>query len=330
MILVTGGAGYIGSHVNLVLNEAGLETIVLDDLSLGHREMVVGRSLLQGDFGDTALLDIIFTENKIDAVVHLAAFTDVDDSICRPSDYYKNNVVKTLALLDAMIRHSVKQIIFSSTSAVYEEKDGQSDYVETDTQLPLCPYGRSKLFIERTLSDYQIAYGLNYVAFRYFNAAGADPSCRIGEWHEPEPHLIPVVLDVALGRRKQIHVFGTDYPTRDGTCVRDFIHVFDIAGAHLKAIEHLQEGRECGVFNLGYGTGFSVAEIIDACRKITGRNITAITSNRRPGDAASSIANCSKARDILGWHPQYNNIDNVIASAWNWHKHLHGKLKPNG
>ena len=327
MILVTGGAGYIGSHVNLVLTEMGHGTVVLDDLSLGHRELADSGELVVGDFGDADLVGQLITTHAIDTVVHLAAFTDVDDSIRRPADYYANNVVKTLRLLDTLVARGVRRFVFSSTSAVYAENSGAL-YREDDLKKPLCPYGRSKLFIETVLEDYRLAYGMEYVAFRYFNAAGADPKGRIGEWHEPEPHLIPVILDVALGRRADIKIFGTDYPTRDGTCVRDFIHVMDIAGAHALAIEHLAKGRASGAFNLGYGTGYTVAEVIEACRRVTGRPIPAIPSGRRPGDGAASIADCVRAKEVLGWRPGFADLDEIIRSAWAWHRRLHGVDAP--
>ncbi|MEY4501953.1 MAG: hypothetical protein RIS52_1843 [Pseudomonadota bacterium] len=324
MILVTGGAGYIGSHVNLALSEAGHETIILDDLSMGHSELVVAGRLVRGDFGDRALLDTLFSENKISCVVHLAALTDVDDSIARPADYYQNNVLKTITLLTAMKDHGVGQFLFSSTSAVYAD-DAPVPYTEKSLTDPICPYGRTKLFVEKMLADYRQAYGLSYAIFRYFNAAGADPQGRVGEWHEPEPHLIPVILEVARGRRDAIYLFGTDYPTHDGTCVRDFVHVMDIAGAHVAALNHLNAGGGSDVYNLGYGTGYSVAEVIEACKRVTNRNITVIPTDRRPGDGAISIADCSHAMEQIGWKPQFNDLGQIIESAWKWDLALHAR-----
>jgi UDP-glucose 4-epimerase len=324
MILVTGGAGYIGSHVNLALSEAGHDTIILDDLSMGHAELVVAGRLVQGDFGDRALLDRLFSEHRIECVVHLAAFTDVDDSIARPADYYQNNVLKTITLLTAMKEHGVGKFIFSSTSAVYAD-DAAVPYTEKSQTDPICPYGRTKLFIERVLADFRVAYGLNYAIFRYFNAAGADPQGRVGEWHEPEPHLIPVILEVARGQRESISLFGTDYPTPDGTCVRDFIHVMDIAGAHVAALNHLNAGGDSDIYNLGYGTGYSVAEVIEACKTITNREIKVVPSGRRAGDGAISIADCSHAMDKIGWKPQHNDLGKIIESAWQWDLALHAR-----
>lgn len=323
MILVTGGAGYIGSHVNVLLADKGISTLVLDDLSLGHRELVVAGEFIRGDFADTDLLSSLFKQYDIDTVVHLAALTDVDDSIARPKDYYDNNVVKTLRLLETMIACGVHRFIFSSTSAVYAE-EAEAPYTETSPMTPICPYGRSKLFIEQALEDYRVAYDLQYVAFRYFNAAGADPGGRVGEWHVPEPHLIPVVLEVAQGRRENIKIFGTDYPTRDGTCIRDYIHVMDIAGAHARAVDYLANGGESGAFNLGYGTGTSVAEVIEVCRRITKHEIPAIPSARRPGDGAASIADCSRAMNVLGWKPQFGQLEEIISTAWEWQQRLPG------
>jgi UDP-glucose 4-epimerase len=319
MILVTGGAGYIGSHVNALLSDHGIKAVVVDDLSIGHGEMVGS-----GEFviGDKHALEKVFTSYRIEHVVHLAAFAYVDDSIARPREYYNNNVANTLRLLDTMLEHDVKNFIFSSTSAVYADS-ATGPLFEGSPKVPNCPYGRSKLFIEQVLQDYRVAYGMKYVAFRYFNAAGADPKGRVGEWHEPESHLIPVVLDAALGKRKDIKIFGTDYPTQDGTCVRDFTHVMDIAGAHMEAIKYLAQGGESEIFNLGSGTGHSVAEIISAARRVTGRKIEAVPSGRRAGDVAISIADCTRAKSLLSWQPQHADLDEIIGSAWRWHQQLY-------
>ena len=326
MILVTGGAGYIGSHVNKELNRQGYVTLVLDNLYTGHKELVKKGIFIEGDFGDNKLLRMIFKEYPIEAVCHLAAFTEVDESVEQPLKYYENNVKNTITLLDVMLENKVKKFVFSSTSAVYSEV---SDVLITEdfTLAPLSPYGRSKLMIDEILNDYNKAYGFNYVAFRYFNAAGCDVEGDVGEWHEPEAHLIPVVLDVAIGKRDHIKIFGNDYETPDGTCVRDYIHVLDIANAHVAALQNFNKKNVSGVFNLGYGKGFSVLEIVELVRKVTGKKIESINWQRRAGDAPSSIASSEKAKNILGWTPKYNDLNLIIESAWDWHLKLQKILK---
>lgn len=318
MILIVGGAGYIGSHMNKILNRHGMETVVLDNLIYGHREAVKWGKFIEGDLADTALLDRIFTEYPIEAVMHFSAYAYVGESVEKPAKYYNNNVVNTLHLLDAMRRHDVKYFIFSSTCATYGEPK-QMPIVEDMPQNPINPYGRTKLMVEMILEDYHQSYGLNYCALRYFNAAGADPECEIGELHNPETHLIPLVLDVAIGKRKSISVFGTDYPTTDGTCVRDYIHINDLADAHVRALEYIRKNNCSEKFNLGNGCGYSVKEIIEMARKVTGEDIPVVYAERRPGDPPKLIGSAEKAKRILGWAPKFN-LESIIQTAWAWHQ----------
>lgn len=317
MILVVGGAGYIGSHINKMLCEMGYETVVFDNLVYGHREAVQG-ILEIGDLADTARLDEIFEKYPIDAVFHFAAYAYVGESVSNPAKYYNNNVANTLHLLDAMVKHSVKYIVFSSTCATYGVPE-KTPIVEEMEQKPINPYGASKLMIERILSDYHNAYDLHYCCLRYFNAAGADPEGKIGESHTPETHLIPLVLAAAAGDRENIRVFGTDYPTRDGSCIRDYIHVTDLADAHIKAMNYLKNGGESTCMNLGNCIGSSVLEIIDAAREVTGRDIPVEISGRRPGDPPILVGSAEKAKSILGWSPQYEDIKTILQHAWNWY-----------
>ena len=318
MILVTGGAGYIGSHYVLQSISEGAELVVLDNLAYGHREAVPdGVELIVGDMADRDLLDKLLTEKQIDAVVHFAAFAYVGESVTAPRKYYGNNTVATLNLLNAMVDHGVDKFVFSSTCATY----GNPQYTPMDEnhpQSPINPYGESKWFVEKILKSYNHAYGLNYTALRYFNAAGCDPEGRIGESHDPETHLIPLILQAALGTRESIGVFGTDYDTPDGTCIRDYIHVLDLARAHNLALNLLRDGGESGVFNLGTGCGSSVQEVIDACRRVTGRPINVVEHPRRAGDPPRLIAGAAKASSILGWEPKYTDLDEIITTAWNW------------
>lgn len=320
MILIAGGAGYIGSHVNKELNARGYDTLVLDNLSTGHREFVQWGQFIEGDLADCELLERIFTEYPIDAVMHFSAFAYVGESVEKPMKYYNNNVVNTLHLLDAMVRHDVSNFIFSSTCATYGEVD-EMPIVETMSQRPINPYGRTKLMVERILADYHQAYGLDYCALRYFNAAGADPEGCVGEWHEPETHLIPLVLDAAGGQRQSISVFGTDYPTEDGSCVRDYIHVFDLADAHIRALEYIQKNNVSEYFNLGNGKGYSVQEIIKNAEAVTGRRISVKKSARRAGDPAVLIGSAAKAERLLVWKPQYD-LQDILRTAWNWHEKM--------
>lgn len=324
-ILVTGGAGYIGSHAVLALQQAGYEVIVLDNLSYGHRELIeqgLQVKLIVGDTTDRALLDDLFATHAIAAVMHFAAFIAVGESVVEPDKYYRNNVVGTLTLLEAMAAASVKNFVFSSTCAIYGMPK-TIPMTEDHPQNPLSPYAASKQMVERILSDFDTAYGLKSVVFRYFNAAGADPQGRLGEDHQPETHLIPLVLLTALGKQESILIFGTDYPTEDGTCVRDYIHVTDLAQAHVLGLEYLMKGGESEVFNLGNGNGFSVRKVIETASQVTGKQILAVERDRRPGDAPVLVGSSEKARQILGWNPQYPDLKEIIAHAWQWHQKRH-------
>ena len=318
MILVVGGAGYIGSHVNQMLQEQGYETIVFDNLVYGHEEAVKKGILEIGDLKDMARLEEIFQRYPIDVVFHFAAYAYVGESVKDPGKYYNNNVANTLHLLDIMIKHGVKTIIFSSTCATYGTPK-QIPLVEEMEQRPINPYGASKLMIERILNDYHNAYGLRYCCLRYFNAAGADPAGEIGESHTPETHLIPLVLAAASGERKHIQIFGTDYPTKDGSCIRDYIHVTDLADAHIRAMGYLKSGKESACFNLGNGIGHSVLEVIAAAREVTGREIPVRLHERRAGDPPTLVGSAKKAERELGWIPQYGDIKTIVSHAWNWY-----------
>ncbi|BAW96969.1 UDP-glucose 4-epimerase [[Synechococcus] sp. NIES-970] len=324
-VLVTGGAGYIGSQAVLSLQRRGYRVIVLDNLVYGHRDLVesvLKAELIVGDTGDRPLLDQIFADYAIDAVMHFAAYAYVGESVTEPAKYYRNNVVGTLTLLEAMVAAGVKQFVFSSTCATYGEPT-EIPIPESHPQNPINPYGMSKLMVEKILWDFDRAYGLRSVMFRYFNAAGADPAGNLGEDHNPETHLIPLILFAALGKRESISIFGTDYPTADGTCIRDYIHVSDLADAHVLGLEYLLQGGSTDAFNLGNGNGFSVQEVIAAARKITGKNIQAIAGDRRPGDPPSLVGSSEKARTILGWQPQYANLELILQHAWHWHQQRH-------
>ncbi|QIR38800.1 UDP-glucose 4-epimerase GalE [Tolypothrix sp. PCC 7910] len=324
-ILVTGGAGYIGSHTVLALKRAGYEVVILDNLVYGHRdlvEQVLQVELVAGDTADRPLLDKLFQTHNITAVMHFSAYAYVGESVTDPAKYYRNNVLGTLVLLEAMLAASVKKFVFSSTCATY----GVPEVVpipENHPQNPINPYGATKLMVERILSDFDVAYGLKSVRFRYFNAAGADPTGLLGEDHNPETHLIPLVLLTALGKRESISIFGTDYPTPDGTCIRDYIHVSDLADAHVLGLEYLLKGSDSEVFNLGNGLGFSVKEVISAAENVTGLTIPVQECDRRPGDPPSLIGSSEKARKILGWQPQYPGIKDIVLHAWQWHQKRH-------
>lgn len=324
-VLVTGGAGYIGSHAVLALQQAGYGVIVLDNLVYGHRdiaEQVLQVELIEGDTGDRPLLDHLFSTRNISAVMHFAAYAYVGESVSEPDKYYRNNFVGTLTLLEAMLAASIKQFVFSSTCATY----GVPNTVpipENHPQNPINPYGATKLMIERVLTDFDKAYDFRSVCFRYFNAAGADPEGRLGEDHNPETHLIPLVLQTALGKRESVSIFGTDYPTPDGTCIRDYIHVTDLAQAHVLGLEYLLKGESSTIFNLGNGNGFSVKEVIETAEAITGRPIKAVECDRRPGDPPALVGSSDRARSILGWNPQYADLNTIISHAWNWHQRRH-------
>ena len=325
-ILVTGGAGYIGSHAVYALRQAGYPVVILDNLVYGHRdlvEQVLQVPLIEGNTLDRHLLKTIFDRYDIGAVMHFAAYTYVGESVTDPSKYYASNVVGTLTLLDAMVAAGVKTFVFSSTCATYGLPQ-RLPITEDHPQQPINPYGQTKLMVEQILSDYDKAYDLRSVRFRYFNAAGAHPSGLLGEDHDPESHLIPLVLQTALGLRDQIAIYGTDYPTPDGTCIRDYIHVCDLADAHILGLEYLLKGGSSSVFNLGNGHGFSVREVIEAAHRVTGQPIPVVEADRRPGDSSELVGSSQKAREILGWDPQYGDIDTILAHAWQWHQRRHG------
>ncbi|MCX7614332.1 MAG: UDP-glucose 4-epimerase GalE, partial [Clostridiales bacterium] len=312
-VLVTGGAGYIGSHCVASLLQKGLDVVIIDNLSRGHREAVTGGRFYKGDLNDSTFLDSVFAQEKITAVIHFAAFSLVGESMQDPGKYILNNVGGSVTLLDAMRRNQVPTIVFSSTAAVYGEPD-KTPITEDMRTKPTNTYGESKLMVEAALRWFENAYGIRYAALRYFNVAGAHESGNIGEHHEPETHLIPLVLKAAQ-EKKPIRVFGNDYTTPDGTCIRDYIHVDDLIDAHVLALSYLQSGKPSGAFNLGLGQGFSVRQIIDSAVKATGLSIDVVESERRAGDPAILIASGDKARRILGWKPTHTNIEEIIASA---------------
>ena len=317
-ILVTGGAGYIGSHTAKALSRAGYRPVTYDSLVYGHRHAVKWGPFIEGDIADTAKLERVIKDEAIDAVVHFAAFAYVGESVTKPEIYFQNNVVGSLSLLDAMRHTGVKPIVFSSTCATYGMPD-RMPITEDTLQRPINPYGETKLMIERALAWYGPAHDIRSVSLRYFNACGADPEGEIGEEHDPETHLIPLILDAALGKRAAIDVFGTDYPTPDGTAVRDYIHVQDLADAHVKALAYLFAGGATTQVNLGTGTGNSVREVIDAVERVTGRTVPKREVARRAGDPPELVADPSKANSLLGWQPAMSDIDSIIRTAWAWH-----------
>ena len=316
-ILVTGGAGYVGSHATRLLARAGHDVWVYDSLELGHRGAVPQGTLVVGDLADRARLTNLLREARIEAVMHFAAFSLVGESVTDPAKYLQNNVAGSLSLLESMRAADVCQIVFSSTTATYGEPE-HVPITEDEPQRPINPYGYSKLVVEQALAEYARAYGFGYAALRYFNAAGASPDGDIGEDHQPESHLIPLVLQVALGQRQYISVFGDDYPTPDGTCIRDYVHVDDLGTAHLAALDRLQPGTAIKV-NLGTGRGHSVQEVIDACRAVTGHAIPAVMASRRPGDPPLLVADASRARRELDWTPRYADLRTIVETAWRWH-----------
>ncbi|MGL5074963.1 MAG: UDP-glucose 4-epimerase GalE [Waterburya sp.] len=324
-ILVTGGAGYIGSHSVLKLIEEGYEVVILDNLVYGHQDLVetvLKTKLIVGDTSDRALLQQIFSDHQIEAVMHFAAYAYVGESVTKPAKYYQNNVLGTFTLLEAMLEANINKFIFSSTCATY----GVPQIVpitEDQPQNPINPYGATKLMVERILQDFDPAYDFRSVCLRYFNAAGADPQGRIGEDHNPETHLIPLVLQTALGHRESVSIYGTDYDTFDGSCVRDYIHVTDLAQAHFLALKYLLADGKTDVFNLGNGNGFSVKEVIETARKITGKEIKAVECDRRPGDPPALVGSGEKAQKILGWQPQYADLESIVSHAWQWHQKRH-------
>ncbi len=321
MILIVGGAGYIGSHLNKEMNKRGYETVIFDNLSYGHEDFVKWGTLERGDLGNIEDIRKVFRKYTIEAVMHFAAFIDVGESVRDPQKYYSNNVKNTLNLLQVMLEENVKYFVFSSTAATYGNPV-EVPITENHPQEPINPYGRGKLMVEHILKDYSSAYGLKYASLRYFNAAGADMDVEIGEFHQPESHLIPLVLDAAMGKREDIKIFGADYNTPDGTCIRDYIHVTDLADAHILALEYLKNDGKSDVFNLGNGNGFSVREVIEEARRITGRTIREDEVARRPGDPPILIGSSQKAKKVLKWKPQYYQLPKIIESAWKWHQKI--------
>lgn len=316
-ILLVGGAGYIGSHMLKMLLAAGHQVMTFDNLCSGHRDAVLGGEFIQADLADTAALDLVFTQYQPQAVMHFASYIQVGESVKRPDIYYQNNVTNTLNLLNAMVKHDVKKFIFSSTAAIF----GEPIAVPIDEQhpkQPVNPYGKSKWMIEQALADYDAAFGLKSICLCYFNAAGADPEAKLGERHEPETHLIPLLLQVASGRKSEINVFGRDYDTEDGTCVRDYIHVEDLCKAHLLALQYLELHQQSNQFNLGNGKGFSVQEVINTVQQVTGRPIHVINGPRRQGDPARLIADATRAQRELGWQPSLSSLATIVQHAWNW------------
>ena len=324
-ILVSGGAGYIGSHAVQALQNAGYDIVILDNLIYGHRDIVenvLKVEMIVGDTSDRSLLDKIFATHNIAAVMHFAAYIFVGESVKDPQKYYHNNVVGTLTLLEAMLKASIKKFVFSSTAAIYGEPQ-TSPIPEDHPKNPINPYGASKRMIEQILADFEIAYDFKSVCFRYFNAAGAHPNGLTGEDHNPETHLIPLVLFAALGKRDSISIFGTNYKTPDGTCIRDYIHVCDLADAHVLGLEYLLNGGESNIFNLGNGNGFSVREVIETVKQVTGREFKVEERDRRPGDPPILVGSSEKARKVLGWSPKYPEVKEIVSHAWQWHQKRH-------
>ncbi len=319
MILIVGGAGYIGSHINKELNKQGFETLIMDNLVSGHEWAVKWGKFVKADLGNIEEIRKVFSENKIEAVMDFAGYIEVGESVKDPQKYYKNNVGNTLNLLEVMIEFGVKKFIFSSTAATF----GSPIYTPIDEkhpQSPINPYGWTKLMVEKILADYDKAYDLRSIKLRYFNASGADVEAEVGEAHDPESHLIPLVLDAVLGKREDIKIFGTDYETKDGTCIRDYIHVTDLAEAHILALKYLLDGGESDDFNLGNGLGFSVRQVIDAVKKVTGKDFKVVETERRPGDPAVLVASSEKIRNKLNWEPKFTDIDKIVETAWVWHQ----------
>lgn len=318
-ILVTGGAGYIGSHIVKALGEKRHDIVVYDNLSYGHEWAVFYGSLIEGDLADKGLLDTVFKTERFDAVIHLAAFVVVDESIREPMKYYRNNFVNTLNLIETCIKHNVKKIIFSSSAAVYGIPE-KVPVTEDAPLLPINPYGSSKVMVERLLSDINISDDFRYVSLRYFNVAGADPLSRIGQARRDATHLITVSLRTALGKNDRLDIFGTDYPTPDGTCIRDYIHVDDLSEAHILVLEYLTSGGSSRIYNCGYGHGYSVKEVVDKAKDITGVDFPVRNTDRRPGDPPILVADASRLKGELGWKPKYDDLEYIIKTAWDWEK----------
>ena len=317
MILIVGGAGYIGSHVNKLLSQNGFETVIFDNLLKGHKEAVKWGKLEIGDLSNLEDIDKVFKKYPIDLVFNFAAYIEMGESVADPEKYYYNNLVNTLNLLSVMRKNNVNKIIFSSTAGVFGIPE-RVPILEDDKREPINAYGQTKFMIENVFKDYAKAYDLKFVVFRYFNACGADKDGEIGENHQPESHLIPILLEVAAGKRDFFQLNGTDYKTADGTCVRDYVHVEDLAQAHLLGVKHLLGGGSCEFFNLGSGNGYSNKEIVDAVKKVTGKNFEVKYGPRRPGDADKLLASSEKIKDMLGWQPKYTNVEDIIKTAWNW------------
>jgi len=318
-VLVVGGAGYIGSHMVKMLSLAGHDVVTLDNLSNGYEDAVKYGEFIKGDIADSELLNSLFSKTAFDGVMHFASYIQVGESVEKPSMYYKNNVTNTQVLLDAMVEHDVKNFIFSSTAATF----GEPEYIPIDElhpQKPINPYGHSKLMVEQILADFDHAYGMRSVSLRYFNAAGADADGELGERHIPETHLVPLVLQAASGRRDNIAIFGTDYDTSDGTCVRDYIHINDLCSAHLLGLEHLVAGGESKAYNMGNGQGYSIKEVIDVAKKVTGNDFEVKLAERRDGDPAKLVADSTLLQQELGWAPQYTDLEAIIRHAWEWEK----------
>lgn len=324
-ILVLGGAGYIGSHTALELVKSGRDVVIADSLVTGYKKAIPEKArFYQGDIRDFEYLDNLFQQEKIDAVIHFAAYSLVGESVANPLKYYGNNLYGTKILLEAMVKNNIDKIVFSSTAATYGEPEN-IPVLESDRTCPTNPYGETKLAVEKMFKWVAEAHGFRYVSLRYFNACGADENGIIGEAHNPESHLIPIILQVPNGKRETISIYGTDYDTPDGTCIRDYIHVTDLAQAHILAVKYLYNGGKSDIFNLGNGVGYSVREVIETARKVTGRPIPVTETSRRAGDPARLVASSEKAKRILGWKPVHNCLEEIIASAWNWHK-----KHPNG
>lgn len=323
-ILVCGGAGYIGSHTAYELYKKGEDVVVVDNLITGHKKAVLGGKLYVGDLRDSEFMDRVFEENDIEAVIDFAAFSLVGESVGKPLEYYENNVYGTMCLLKKLVKYGVNKIVFSSTAATYGEPE-RIPIKEDDKTFPTNPYGETKLAVEKMLKWCDNAYGIKHVVLRYFNVAGADESGVIGEDHNPETHLIPLILQVPLGKREFIEIYGDDYDTKDGTCVRDYIHVTDLADAHILALDKLRRDSSSAIYNLGNGEGFTVNEVVETARKVTGHPIPAKVVARRPGDPAKLVASSDKIINELGWNPKHNLLEEIIESAWKWHK-----SNPNG
>jgi UDP-glucose 4-epimerase len=320
-ILVTGGCGYIGSHVVKRLKSSGYEPVILDNFSRGNKYIgeILDIPVIEGSIGEKKILNQIFKKFDISCVFHLSAFAYVGESSKNPLLYYNNNLINTIHLLDAMIEFGIKDFVFSSTCSTYGNVT-KTPITEDVKQHPINPYAKTKFMIEQILEDFSLAYGLNFISLRYFNAAGADPDAEIGEDHKPETHLIPVLLEVASGKRDEFHLFGDDYKTKDGTCIRDYIHVMDIANAHILSMKYLENDGESQFINLGNGQGYSNLEVVEAVKNVTGKDIKIKYMPRRDGDPDSLVGSAKKANHILGWHPEFDDINEIIRHAWNWHK----------